>query len=127
LNIITTPSGNFGPSVRWEVGSGQSIIDNSANLITTGTWYLFTGTCDNSTGLAKLYRNGLLVSSAQVQSSNNTTVTSRAEVAVRDESFDGQGVEPGINGNVAVARIYNRALSDSEVLGSYYALISRVS
>ena len=101
-----------GPSagMRWEVGAGQSIT--GTNNLTTGVWYHFTGVYDGTT--AKLYRNGVLETSA-ARSTNTSTTTSYVMGA-----FNNIGQYP-FNGNLAISRFYTRALTDAEVLQNYNA------
>jgi len=104
---------------RWEIAGGQSIFTTGS--YTTDTWYVYTGTWDRATGEAKLYINGVLAVS-EVRSCPQTSRTSIVEIGQRSD----EGTK-GIDGDVAVGRIYNRALSASEVLSNYNALIARVS
>jgi len=83
------------------------------------TWNLATVTRDNST--VKIYVNGVLVTTVTgaTISSNNSCIT-YASVSL---TLCRSTVNPYINykGKIAISRIYNRALSDSEVLQNFNA------
>ena len=96
-------------------GSGNILIYPSGH--TVGNWYhlvmTFEGLGDN---IAKFYVNGSLLSSGNIGNNGNTTTTS-----IRVGAFATSGTE-FLDGNVAVARVYNKALSAAEVAQNYDAL-----
>ena len=88
-----------------------------ANLpLSTSTWYNLVGTYDRST--MKIYINGNFYNSTSISVTIQTTVSS---LNVGGWS---NGADP-FNGNIAIAQIYNRALSDQEILQNYNAQKSR--
>jgi hypothetical protein len=88
---------------------GSSVVDN--------TWYYIVGVWTKNSGDMKIYVNGVL--DAQTTHPNKTTIT-----AVNSETI---GIRADIyypecfQGNIAIAQIYNRALSAEEVLQNYNA------
>ena len=96
-------------------GSGNNLIFPGGH--TVGNWYhlvmTFEGLGDN---IAKFYVNGSLLSSGNIGNNGNTTTTS-----IRIGAFATSGTE-FLDGNVAIARVYNKALSAAEVAQNYDAL-----
>jgi hypothetical protein len=96
-------------------GGGNILIYPSGH--TVGNWYhlvmTFEGLGDN---IAKFYVNGSLLSSGNIGNNGNTTTTS-----IRIGAFATSGTE-FLDGNVAVARVYNKALSAAEIAQNYDAL-----
>lgn len=77
--------------------------------LSDGNWWHLLGTFDSSSGTSRLYINGSLVAS--------TTTTSFTSSYQGD--LGGNGTSYAYNGKVGLARIYNKALSASEVLRNY--------
>jgi hypothetical protein len=96
-------------------GGGNNLIFHAGH--TVGNWYhlvmTFEGLGDN---IAKFYVNGSLLTSGNIGNNGNTTTTS-----IRIGAFATSGTE-FLDGNVAVARVYNKALSAAEVAQNYDAL-----
>ena len=87
------------------------------NQLTVNKWHHIIGTWDGNT--LKIYKDGIEVNSTYV--GNYTMVTSPA-----DNYFVGAaGNTEGIFGNLAQARIYNRALTQSEINKNYLQSFSR--
>lgn len=95
-------------------GGGNNLIFPSGH--TVGNWYhlvmTFEGLGDN---IAKFYVNGSLVTSGNIGNNGSTTTT-----YIRIGAFATSGTE-FLDGNVAIARVYNRALSAAEVAQNYDA------
>ncbi len=100
-----------GAGLRWEINAAQSIT--GTNNLSAGVWYHFTGVFDGTN--AKLYRNGVLETSATFSSSNTSTT---ASYIMGD--FNAIGSYP-LNGNIAISRFYTKALTATEVLQNYNA------
>jgi hypothetical protein len=89
------------------------------------TWFHFVHTYDGST--QKLYYNGNLIASENrsgtIAYDNSNTVTTIGC------DFNGSGYNTGIvvptNGNIPIAKIYNRGLTSSEIQQNYNAQKSR--
>jgi hypothetical protein len=112
-NVINLWKGS-GAGMRWEVNNtSQSIV--GTNDLVTGAWYHFVGVYDGAK--ATLYRNGIV-------NAGPTTLTSHtSESAVFEIGrYNGAGYT---NGNIALARFYNRALSGAEVIQNYEATKTR--
>jgi hypothetical protein len=95
----------------------QFYIGNSGLSYThavTDQWFNVVGTWSSS--FKKLYINGV-----EVASGSNTGT----DTGSRDRFVGGRGANFPFNGEIPIARIYDRALTDSEVLQNYNALKSR--
>lgn len=100
---------------RFGLGNNGGISVNVTVASTIGIWQHLVTTYDGTT--LRLYRNGVqIVSGLSPQSITNTTVTTT--VASR-------GVGSYFNGNIAVTKIYNYALTAGAVLQNYNALVGR--
>jgi hypothetical protein len=93
---------------------GDNIVDTSGTII-QNVWYNYTGVFTNST--LSLYKNGSLVNSKST--SQNTIYQNSLNIWYgRFSSFY-------LNGQLSNGKVYNRALSASEVLQNYNATKSR--
>lgn len=84
--------------------------------LSVDTWYHIVGTWNGNT--LKIYKNGTEVASSYV--GNLQMITSAADYY----SVGGRGYET-ISGNIAQARIYNRALTQEEISKNYYQSLAR--
>lgn len=105
---------------RLEIATGSVLANTSAPNVTDGKWYMIAASAPASgtASSVKLYIDGYLI--------NDTTVTSGATaintVSGSDVSFGASLADaaPGyLNGNVAQFLIYNRQLTDLEILQIY--------
>lgn len=94
-----------------------SVLPNIGSL-STNLWYHLTGTYDGSS--MKIYVNGL--QSNSVSKPGTIQYASSLNNLVIGWNTSGPSYFPG---NIAIARIYNRALSASEVLQNYNTTRSR--
>lgn len=97
----------------------QAIISSH----TTNQWHHWVGTYDNQTGTGVVYVDGSQIVTQTEPSSRNWSLTPSG-TSPRCEL----GVSSGdrfLNGNIAITRIYNRALSAAEVSQNFNALRSR--
>lgn len=94
-------------------GNGSTFYSVSMSTPTINQWHNIVGTYDGTS--LKFYFNGVLVNTTSVTQTPNTNTDNLNIV---------QAAYP-TDGRVATARIYNRALSASEVLQNYNALKSR--
>jgi len=118
-------SSNFG----WELANNGSIlrctlrpsITNSNNIaagsLSIGNWYYGGFTCDNTT--IALYLKGNVVGTTSISPSITLNNTHALWLAFREEDNN------YYSGSIAIAQVYNRALSATEVLQNYNAQKSR--
>ena len=107
--------------MRWEVIGNSSLTFlsiNSTTVFTTGIWYHVIGTFNGVNNT--LYINGVQETTTTTGATNIPT-TYTAALYLGDY---GAGAFPGAE-NIAISRIYNRALSAAEVLQNYNATKSR--
>jgi hypothetical protein len=91
--------------------TGQGTIEISAG-ITTNTWYNAVVTHDYLTGVAKIYLNGKLLGTGNAAGYNSSTFNG----VIGDE--DGSFTTP-FKGNIPKVTMYNRVLTDTEVLNNF--------
>jgi hypothetical protein len=107
--------GTFATGVYRLAGANNARSSYSEVIITTelfdNVWYCAAITFDNSTLQMKLYLNGVLGSTT-----TSTTISSGGICKIGEHS-NGQSIA----GYVPIAMVYNRALSDAEVLQNYNA------
>jgi hypothetical protein len=105
--------------MRWEVIGNSANAFNAINSLTTlqnNVWYHVVGNFDPSGGSTRIYINGSFDNSQSSYTNVPSSVTSQTIIG----SYGGI-----LDGNIAVAKIYNRPLSASEVLQNYNATKSR--
>jgi hypothetical protein len=115
LNANAGSVGAIGVS-RWTGSTLENVL--ATGTYNDGTWRHIVGTLSTTTG-GKLYINGQLAASSVtnlVSVSGNTGLT-KIGSATGSSNF--------WNGNIAIARIYTKVLSDDEVLQNYNAIKSR--
>lgn len=98
-------------SFRWRVNGDSSIVDTFANKPTLNNWVHAVGTVDEN-GNLRCYANGVLRDEGSSPGNYNTNadVGIGARAGDRNSPFDGK---------IDDVRIYNRALSPSEVQQLY--------
>ena len=104
-----------------EVGNGTTTLNSPTYTVTTNTWYQIVGVFTNvASNSIALYVNGV----------NQGTSTSHSFVSVKNTthalsigSFDNNigGYGQWFNGKLGIVRIYNSALSDSDVSKNFEA------
>jgi len=87
------------------------------STVTLNTWYYSVGVWTKNSGNMKIYVNGVL--DAETTHPNKTTITAvnPETIGIRADEYYPECFQ----GNIAVAQIYNRALSANEVLQNYNA------
>lgn len=101
--------------MRWEVIGNVTLPYNAINSITSlqnNIWYHVVGNFDPSGGSTRIYINGSLDNSQSSYTNVPSSVTSQIIIG----SYAGI-----LDGNIAVAKIYNRVLSASEVSQNFQA------
>jgi hypothetical protein len=114
-----------GTLIQWRqnFSSGQGLTNLStttATYINTTNWYQIVGTFTSGTRI--LYINGVQVNSDN-QSGTIATNTNGMSIGVYG-GFNGAR-DYYYNGSIAIVKIYNRALSATEILSNYNAQKSR--
>jgi hypothetical protein len=102
-----------------EVGNGTTSLQSSITGLTTNTWYQVVGVWTNvaSNSLA-LYINGNLIGSIPHSFTSIKNTTSPLFIG----SFgDGSAFGQWLNGRMGVVRMYNSALTGSEILQNFNA------
>jgi hypothetical protein len=105
--------------MRWEVIGNSANAFNAINSLTTlqnNVWYHVVGNFDPSGGSTRIYINGSLDNSQSSYTNVPSSVTSQIIIG----SYGGI-----LDGNIAVAKIYNRVLSTSEVAQNYQTTKTR--
>lgn len=114
-----------GSVIQWRqlFSSGQGLTNLStttASHMNTSNWYQVVGTF--SSGRRRLYINGTLVNS-DTQSGTINTSSSGMSIGVYGGYSGSRGYY--YNGNLAICRVYNRELTESEVSQNFNALRGR--
>jgi hypothetical protein len=101
-----------------EVGNGTTSLQSSITALTTNTWYQVVGVWTNvaSNSLA-LYINGNLIGSIPHSFTSVKNTTSPLYLG----SFNGGQFSQWLNGRMGVVRMYNSALTGSEILQNFNA------
>jgi hypothetical protein len=118
--ISTNGTGSQGSLTFIQIGGGgifpwqfNTVVTDGAS---TGVWYHVVGT--QTTTTQTIYLNGVLKTSGNAVSSLGTQYT----VGTR---YDRVAQSVYFNGKIAATKIYNRALSSTEILQNYNAQKSR--
>lgn len=114
-----------GPSIQWRqfMSSGQGLVNMStttATYINTNSWYQVVGTY--TSGSRILYINGVQVNSdTQV----GTIATNSSGMSIGAYGGNSGSNSYWYNGALSICRVYNRALSATEVLQNFNATRGR--
>jgi hypothetical protein len=101
-----------------EIGSGSgSTITSPVYAVTTNTWYQLVGVINNTSNLVSLYVNGSLIGS----NVNNLTSIRNTTSPLYIGSFNNGQFSQWFNGKMGIVRIYNSALSSSDVSKNFEA------
>lgn len=95
----------------------------SSAITDTGSFYMVTGVFNGSS--ERLYINGSYIGSASYLTTGANLLNSRAAVGASYNLSSPGSLQRFFKGRIAVAQIYNRALTDVEVLQTYNALSPR--
>jgi hypothetical protein len=102
----------------FEVGNGTTSIQSSSYTLSTDTWYQVVGVFNNvSKNLIELYVNGVIRGTASHSFASIKNTTSPLYVG----SFNGGQFSQWLNGKIGIVRIYNSALSDSDISKNFEA------
>ena len=97
----------------WLGNSGWSTVRTNETLL-ENRWYMVTATYDVNSGAAKIYLDGQLENSATISYTNFSSYP----VSI-GEVFQNNCSPANMSGAVDEVKIYNRALSDAEILDEY--------
>jgi len=99
-----------------EIGNGSTSVTSPTSTLSINTWYQVVGVLTNvaSNSLA-LYINGSLIGSNSHSFASIKNTTSPLYIG----SFNGGQFSQWLNGRVGITRMYNRALTSTEVLNNY--------
>jgi hypothetical protein len=98
-------------------GGGGNLLVSSGATVPINTWCHIVMTYDGSLGYG--YLNGSFITSGNIGSNSQTNGVSLLS------TFTSASPSEVFAGRIAIARVYNRALSASEVLQNYNALRGR--
>lgn len=120
---FSTAGGNTNNTFFMAIGADAAFRVAAANTLSTNTWQYITAVVTNGGGTITLYKNG---NSTDTQSSviNPNTMTYTLPQFNIGFRHIGGTTDP-YTGNIALVQIYNRALSQQEVLQNYNAQKSR--
>lgn len=103
-----------------KVGSSSAILDDQN--VADGAWHLVAFSRNTATDLMTIYIDGVNVKSATDTMAAGTIINSQ-EVWIGLSAFSG-GSYP-FNGNIGAALIYDRPLTDAEILNNYMVMKER--
>jgi hypothetical protein len=111
-----------GTGIQWRmnIGGVTNLTTTTATYINTSNWYQVVGTY--TSGTRRLYINGVQVNS-DTQSGTIATNSGGMSIGVYGGFSGGRGYY--YNGNLSMCRIYNRALTATEVLQNFNATKGR--
>ena len=115
-------AGNF----RFVVGSNQSsnpagsYINGASFAASTNTWYQVVGVNDGTN--AKLYVNGVYRDQAALSGITATRTENTNAITVGRRAT---GTAPSHDGDIAIVKVYNTALTDSQILKNFNAIRGR--
>ena len=118
--IRTTQAG----STYMEIGNGTTSITSPTTTLSTNTWYQIVGVWTNvASNSIALYRDGALVGSSSHSFSSIKNTTGVLSLGSFNNNVGGFG--QWLDGELGIVRIYNKALSGSEVLQNFQANASK--
>jgi hypothetical protein len=111
-----------GGSIQWRmnIGGVTNLSTTTATYMNTSNWYQVVGTY--TSGTRRLYINGTLVNS-DTQTGVIATNTNGCSIGVYGGFNGSRGYY--YNGNISLVKVYNRALTASEVQQNFNALRGR--
>ena len=111
-------AGNYGGNIG--NGSTRTTI-NSASTLSLNTWYNLCLTYDGTT--IKLYRNG--TQDANTATGTYTLGQNAIDISIGNNPMLGPTYYDWFKGNISIAHLYNRALSQAEITQNYNATKTR--
>jgi len=109
--------------VREAGGGGSTTISEPVSNISAGQWYQLVGTCQGgSGGYMKVYSNGTFRNSKSITFNVETGVGTTNNMRIGN-AFNNANSK--FNGKVAIARVYDKVLTDEEIKQNFDALRGR--
>lgn len=106
------------------LGSDQKVASSTLGSLSINKW-LNLAVRVNSTELIRLYINGYEINNYQNQTDANISLTYNNICAIGGRVATAVPLEDVLNGILPMAMLYNRPLSDSEILQNYLATKSK--
>lgn len=116
FELYTAPSNKF----HWVIRTSLDNQITTAASFPAGSWYLVVGTYDATTGISKLYVNGVLSQTGNFTPAPISYTTANAANNIscfNNPRFPGEGLQ----GNLDHLKILNRALTADEIKAEYDA------
>ena len=103
-----------------EIGNGTTTLNSPTYTVTTNTWYQIVGVCNNTSNQILLYVNG---TNQGTPTTNSFTSIKNTTHNISIGSFDNNigGYGQWFNGKMGIVRMYNSALSASDVSKNFEA------
>ena len=109
--------------IRETSGGATSTVTEPVANVSTGQWYQLFGTCQGgSGGSQKIYSNGVLRNSKSITFNVDTGIGVTDNMRLGN-AFNNSSAR--FNGKVAIARFYDKVLTDEEVKQNFDALRTR--
>jgi hypothetical protein len=105
--------------IEWAADNVQFHTSNDA--VTTGVWYHFAGTCSRATSEIKFYINGSVAINTTRTVRNPIGDGTQRAFAIGSNTEDTVQNNYGWDGDIAIVRIYGKALSADEVNQNFEA------
>lgn len=128
---LINPNGEINANLWISDSSNPSVISTGISTVTVNNWYNSTFTFGTSptspsSGELKLYVNGTTagITTSSVTTNDDTIFYNNTNMFVAI-GRDADASNSYFNGKIAIVQIYNRKLSDAEVLQNYNALKGR--
>lgn len=113
---------NSAGSTYLEVGNGTTSVTSPSAVLTTGRWYQVVGVWNNvSSDTISFYVNGALIGS----NPHSFTSIKNTVNPLYLGSYNGGEFSQWLNGRIGVTRLYNKALTASEILQNYNSTKSK--
>gem|GEM_PF-5284272 len=101
--------------VRLNVGKGTSAANTQRFTAATNVWYHVVGAIDSSNDQLILYKDGAVFDNTTAFTSSVKNTSNPLYIG----RYNGGEYAQNIDGDIGIVRIYNRALSTSDVLQNY--------
>lgn len=121
--LFCTAGGGINNTFFLSIGSDIAGVNAPANTLSLNTWVYISATCQNGGGAINLYRNGTIITDviSTLSSGSIQYDINQFNVGFR---FVGGTADP-FTGNIASVSIYNRILTQQEVLQNFNATRAR--